>query len=193
MNLSRRVLLFLVLAAAQLVVPAWVIHTWENTLREGQQFKFRTAPVDPYDAFRGRYVALRIESNSVPPSEEIANLPRGSTIYASIAVDPSGFAHFDKGSVKPFASEPYMKARVWWASEGRVQMDLPIDRFYMNEKLAPRAQQAYVSHSTRTNRTAYVLVRVKNGLGVVEDLYIDDEPVTQYLKKSAAGEPETSL
>ena len=55
MNKRNGILLGLVVvAAAQLAVPAWMIAGRELTLREGQVFKFRTRPVDPADAFRGR-------------------------------------------------------------------------------------------------------------------------------------------
>ena len=47
---------FALVAVAQLTVPAWMIVSHERTLLTGKVFKFRTAPVDPYDAFRGRYV-----------------------------------------------------------------------------------------------------------------------------------------
>ena len=57
-----RLLVFALVGFAQLAVPASLIWKRERTLRQGHVWKFRTAPVDPVDAFRGRYVALEFEA-----------------------------------------------------------------------------------------------------------------------------------
>ena len=49
--------LFIVVAVVQIAAPASMILRRERALDRGERFLFRTAPVDPYDAFRGRYVA----------------------------------------------------------------------------------------------------------------------------------------
>ena len=51
-----RLIIFLVVALAQISVPASMIWKRQRTLREGRLWKFRTAPVDPVDAMRGRYL-----------------------------------------------------------------------------------------------------------------------------------------
>ena len=58
--------LFLCLFAVQIAVPVYMIVNREKTLVLGKQFKFHTVPVDPYDAFRGRYVALAVQQDSAP-------------------------------------------------------------------------------------------------------------------------------
>jgi len=67
-----RLIVFVLVAFAQLAVPGSLIWKREHTLRQGNVWKFRTAPVDPVDVFRGRYVALHFEVEtqeiSPPPS-----------------------------------------------------------------------------------------------------------------------------
>src|SRR5436190_844775 len=58
MNMLR-ILIFGVVVLAQLAVPAAMIWQREQTLNHGRVWKFRTAPVDPVDVIRGRYIALR--------------------------------------------------------------------------------------------------------------------------------------
>lgn len=53
--------IFIVVCVAQLLAPVSMIYTHETTLASGKMFKFKTAPVDPADVFRGKYVALRFE------------------------------------------------------------------------------------------------------------------------------------
>ena len=48
--------LFLGVSFIQIITPLSMIIKRESVLKNGGQFKFKTAPVDPYDAFRGRYV-----------------------------------------------------------------------------------------------------------------------------------------
>ena len=69
--MTRRWILgaFLVVCAVQLAVPALMIRTYEATLERGRPYKVRCAPMDPADAFRGRYVWLSLE---VPAPEGYA-------------------------------------------------------------------------------------------------------------------------
>ncbi|MFL6501202.1 MAG: GDYXXLXY domain-containing protein, partial [Candidatus Udaeobacter sp.] len=56
---TLRLLIFGVVALAQLTVPAAMVWQRNQTLEQGRVWKFRTAPVDPVDVIRGRYIALR--------------------------------------------------------------------------------------------------------------------------------------
>ena len=51
-------MLFIILAIIQLSIPAYMSLSREINLGKGTLYKIRTGPVDPYDIFRGRYVAL---------------------------------------------------------------------------------------------------------------------------------------
>ena len=61
-----RLVIFILVALAQICVPASMIWKRQRTLREGRLWKFRTAPVDPVDAMRGRYLSLRFETEQFP-------------------------------------------------------------------------------------------------------------------------------
>jgi hypothetical protein len=61
---------------------------------------------------------------------------------------------------------------------------MPFGRFYMDEDLAPEAERAVWS-GPRGQREASVSVRVRNGVGVIEDLYIDGTPIHQWLAEHA--------
>ena len=170
--------IFALVATIQLAVPASLIVRHELTLRQGTAYKFKTAPVDPYDAFRGRYVALRFEQNhgTLAPNNK---LERGQKAYATLTTDKDGFAKFTAVSATPPADKPYLRAHVSWANGSTVNLELPFDRFYMEEKLAPDAERAYSQNNRRgqTNTTTYALVRIRNGTGVIENLFIGDKPI----------------
>jgi uncharacterized membrane-anchored protein len=172
---------FAAVVAAQLAVPAWMIVRRELTLREGRLFKFRTQPVDPVDAFRGRYVQLRLEPDAVTTPPAARWTPR-QRAYAVLTADSNGFARVVRLDRRPPPSEPAIAVRVGYASGAdTVHLVWPLDRYYMEEKKAPAAEIAYREHSRRTNRTCHVTVRVRDGNAVIEGLFIEDKPIREFL------------
>jgi uncharacterized membrane-anchored protein len=80
MSAPRR-LAFWSLVALQALVPLGLIGWNEAKLALGDEVRLKTAPVDPYDLFRGRYVTLRYEISSVPGAREVQP---GDTVYVSL-------------------------------------------------------------------------------------------------------------
>ena len=165
---------------AQLAVPASMILKRERTLAHGQAFKFRTAPVDPYDAFRGRFVALGFDQNAVdaPPGHDFA---RGQTVHVLLAEDADGFATLGELRRERPDAAPYLTTKILYVGGDVVHLRLPFDRFYMDEDAAPAAERAYRQNSASSNRNAYVQVRIEKGFAVLEDLYVDGTPIRNYL------------
>lgn len=180
---TKTLLLFLLLAALlQLAVPVSMIFKREYALEHGRAFKFRTAPVDPYDAFRGRYVALRFEQNSIPVPPD-NDFKRNEKVFALLEEDANGFAYFSEVRRTRPGSEPYLALKASHAYNTNLYLRLPFDRFYMDENEAPEAERAYRQNSVQSNRNAFVQVRVANGFGVIENLYIDNTPIREYLER----------
>ena len=192
MNSRVLFLLFVLVAVIQLAVPIAQIARHENILQTGVTYKFRTAPVDPADAFRGRYVALAYEGTTAPLREG-DDLRYGMPAYVRLGVDEAGFARFIELSATPPESGDYLLVESLFIGQrgegGEVPFSLPFDRFYMAETEAPRAEAAYRRHAGRGDDdriTAYVLVRVKGGRGVIEELYIQDKPMREFLSGETA-------
>ena len=179
-----------ILFLLQLAVPASMIVGREMTLRHGKHFRFRTAPVDPYDPFRGRFVALNLAASRVAHPEGM-KLTIRQKVYALLAIDEEGFAYFRDLVAQPPPTGDYLAARVSWWNQETVDLKLPFDRYYAEEDLAPEIERAYRAHSRRDNQEAYITVRVRNGNGVLEELYIEDLPVGEYLRRQA-GKGEVS-
>ena len=203
--MNRRWLLIIALIGlmAQCGVMGFMIIRREIALRNGAVCRFLTAPVDPYDAFRGRYVALDIaEANSRLCDREYA---RGQRIYAVIGEGTNGYSVIERLTPRPEAEAVCIRTRVLscWEEHrqlpagtngtvragrfrdttsvptGRyhVRFALPFDRFYMDEKLAPEAERAYLDASRRGKQEGVVVVRVWRGLGVIEDLELGGRPI----------------
>ena len=170
---------------AQWAIPASIIWRFETVLANGMVFKFKTQPVDPYDAFRGRYVALGFAQESVPWTwtDATQHSEHGQNLFALIENDTNGFARIKKLSAERPQTGDYIGVKIRYAMPPiNFFVQLPFDRYYMNEKLAPAAEEAYRQHARRGQQDAYVTVRVHNGRAVIEELYVAGKPIREFLK-----------
>lgn len=181
--------LFVAVAAIQLATPVMQIWKHEDILRTGTPYKFRTAPVDPYDAFRGRYVALNY-ADTQAPERSGDHLKYRQPAYVTLEKDEAGFARFTELSAEPPANGDYLRVEYAYreGTNQTARFTLPFDKFFMQETQAPRAERAYWEHGNRRDQTneTYVVVRIKAGRGVIEDLFIKDTPIRQFLEREAA-------
>ena len=149
-----------VLIAVQLLVPAYMIWNKYDIIRTGEEYIFSVSPVDPYDAFRGRYVSFWIDAEVNQKGK-----------YGILEVDDGGFAHIKNVTdIKPDGNA-YLKDK----DDG--YFNVPIDRYYMDEKIAPVAES--LANEFGDELAAYVTVRVKNGNCVVTGLYADGKRIEE--------------
>jgi uncharacterized membrane-anchored protein len=181
---------FAVVAIVQVAVPVAMIAQRETTLRLGRPYKFRTAPVDPYDAFRGRYVWLNFEQNQARwnGTTEPTGRSRG---YAIVEEGRDGFAVVREIGSQPPPSGDYVKVdrvyRGWGTNSIMANFRFPFDRYYMEETKAPAAERAYREYSNRrgeTNHNTYAIVRIKGDDAVIENLYVEGQPIADFIRQA---------
>ena len=61
---------FVLIVLAQWYVPALMISEHEDVAANGKVLKFKTAPIDPYDAFRGKYIMLNFRDDKGKVTKE---------------------------------------------------------------------------------------------------------------------------
>jgi uncharacterized membrane-anchored protein len=189
MDRGLRLALFAVVALVQIAVAGGAILRSELALRTGDAFRFRIQPVDPVDAFRGRYVAIRFAIDRAPVADDLELRPK-KRVFVPIEVAVDGFAILGRADVEPPARGPYLRLRaagIYPDEEGNrfVWVSMPFRRYYMDEDLAPKAERA-VWGGPRGQREAFVSVRVRDGVGVIEELYVDGVPIHQWLAENAS-------
>jgi len=179
-----RLAVVVVVAAGQLGILAYMIRQQETTLREGQPYKFRAQPVNPTDVFRGGWVGLRFEQKAVPLAPG-GKLVVGQRVFATLETDPDGFAKFAVVSATPPADQPYLWVFVLSVKGSNVNVALPFDRYYLEERRVPAAERAnwQKNRHSETNAPTYAVVRVMAGRGVIEDLCISGVPVREFLRQ----------
>lgn len=172
-----RLLIFLAVALAQISVPASMIWKRQQILREGRVWKFRTAPVDPVDALRGRYLSLRFAAERFSRAD---SLPYGSTaLFVSVKEDAEGFAVVDEVSLEPRHGDNVIRAEPGGFFDERQHLRFHFDRFWVNEGDAVAAEAAYRTHG---KDDGYVTVRVGRGDAAIEELYLAGQPLREYLR-----------
>ncbi len=176
---------FILVALVQLYVPAKMILDKESVLETGTEYKFKTAPIDPSDPFRGKYITLNYDENTVEiPNEQ--DWMRGEIIYASITTDIEGFAKIKSISKeKPTDNHDFIKAKVSFITENgsnKLTIDYPFDRYYMEESKAYDAELTYRQSQRDSNQIAYALVSIKDGDAVLKDVLIGGTSIREIVK-----------
>lgn len=173
--------IWILLALAQLAVPAWMIVGQERVLRDGRQIKLQTQPVDPADLFRGRYVALGFPVEQVPRELVRGHFDHEDVAYLELRERPDGIAEAVALHKEKPSADLVIEGKVTFISPEIVGVELPFNRYYMDESAAPAAEIAY--RNLATDADSWVTVRLLNGRAVLEELYIGGKPVAEFLRE----------
>jgi len=174
--------LFIIAAITQFAIPLSMICKYEKVLRKGEVFRFETAPVDPSDPFRGKYVTLRIKNDSVNNPGGL--FKHGDKVFLTIENREDGFAYFSKASKERPETSNYYKTRCEWEDIQGIRVKINFDRYYMNEDKAPEAERRYNDAIRNSKNKSWVSVRILDGTAVIEDLYINGVSVNELLKEA---------
>jgi uncharacterized membrane-anchored protein len=158
----------------------------ENILKKGKVFKFRSAPIDPNDPLRGKYIILRFREN-VYKNKEKTDWKAGEDVYVRLTTDSAGYAIIHSlHKNKPAGEIDFVKSTIYYLSydsEKNVFVHWPFERFYMEESKAYDAEQAYNKSTADSSSITYSQVKVKNGEAVLENVFINDKPIVSFIKK----------
>jgi len=190
-NNKRLLLLFIIVALIQLAIPFKMILNEEMVITEGTPYKFKVAPVDPNDPFRGKYIALRFQETTYTVNNE-EDWERNQTIYVVLTTDANGFMKIKKIlAEKPNHTPDYIKADISYISNNKLHLKYPFDRYYMEESKAYEAEQ-YYNESLRDTmpHETYALVYVKDAKAVLQDVLIDDVSIKDIVINNRALEVE---
>jgi uncharacterized membrane-anchored protein len=194
-----RQVIFALVCLAQIAVPASLIVKHEQTRSGGSLWRFQTAPVDPGDPFRGRYVQLAyaVDRTPVPLADPARQwIERGRRVYAELAAGPDGYARLVRiheqrpqgvEYVDVFAQYVDTPERAAIATpEGAppraepqapvLYVRLPFDRYYLPEARAPEVEREYWDASRKAQGNTWAEVRVRDGHAVLVGLMLDGKP-----------------
>ena len=167
-----------------------IVVNYETVLKKGTVYSLCPEPVDPFDAFRGRYVDLNFwDARKIKISDSDASFKGGQTVYLEIADDEQGCGQFTNPSLERPIHNNYLKTTIrhYNPSESELLIALPmeLERYYLNEALAEQAEKVYnqLSRSNRKEKPAVTLdVKLYKGTIAIEQLYFEGKPVGEYLR-----------
>lgn len=168
--MSWRHVVFGLACLAQIGMAVEGIWRAERTLG-GTAYRFQTAPIDPIDAFRGRYVRLNFPAVRVPRGDDGA-LEVGETGWATLAEGEDGLARFEAVFADRPRGRDAVAVELLEVRSDTAQVRLGFDRFYLDEHRAPEVEARMQLGGER----AIAVVRVRDGEGVLADLILEDAP-----------------
>lgn len=178
-------LLFICMCLAQWLVLANMIYKEEKTRLEGRIFKFQTAPVDPSDPFRGKYVTLDFKEDNILVSDPKV-WERQTDVYVTLA-DSSGFASIKTVSVDTPEGNDFIKAKIDYVEnygDGpyRLWVQYPFERFYLEESKAAKAERIYWQSRADSSSTTYAVVSVMQGKASLLDVMVNDSSIVDIVR-----------
>ena len=179
---------FILLVIVQLYIPAKMVFDSEDILKTGTEYKFRTAPMDPNDPFRGKYIELDFSASTFEISEDEEWL-NDEDIFVSITTDEKGYAKIKSVSrQKPEGTTEFTRgkvARTITSNPKRLLIQYPFDRYYMEEYKAPDAEKVFRESQRNNKEEAYALVNIKNGEAVLRDVIIGGVSIKDIAKSES--------
>ena len=178
---NTHIIAFIAMLIVQLLVPFTMILKHESVLQTGNVFKFKTAPIDPNDPFRGKYIRLNFD-NALTIYNSKVDFDGQESAFVLLDKDADGFAKIkDVTKEEPDNREDYVKVKIYHAygsNHHRIRIIYPFDKFYMEETKAPEAEiRSRRSFGNPDKKQSYALVAIKNGNAVLKDVIIDGRSV----------------
>lgn len=176
-------IIFGIAALAQWAAPLAQIWTHEQTLAKGTLIKLKCRAPDPYDPLRGRFLAVRPEQEQVKISQEV-KFTRGQIAYATLYEETDGTHRISSLTPTAPAEGTFVKLKVTYSTPAGEEawIEWPFERFYINEQLAPEADE-WFAENIRGTKGIIAEVRVLNGRAVLADLTLDGRPFREILKE----------
>ncbi len=186
--------LLIVMVIAQWVVPATMIFEQESILTEGATYKFKTAPFDPSDPFRGSYLTLRF-AEARHEIDSSLTFKDKDNVFVNLTRDESGFAVIKNISTTRPDDGDYVVAQTGYESpvwdrerdvktnKKEVAIIFPFNRFYLEESKAKDADRAYQDSNRDSTQVSYAIVKVRKGKSAIEDVILNGESVRKIVAR----------
>lgn len=108
-------------------------------------------------------------------------MPGVEKVYVTLKEDPDGFAVVDQVSGEKIFGDNVVPVDRFGFYNDLGHVVFPFDKFWVSEADASAAETAYFANSRRDNLNAYVTVRVRDGDAAIEELYLNGQPLREYL------------
>lgn len=180
---------FVLMVVAQWYAPLSMIFDARKTIDEGTEYKFKTAPVDPSDPFRGKYVTLNFGAETFLSDDTTVKFENRQKVYVVVAADSAGFAEVVQVLAEPPATAADYFQATYLYGDRRMSLEFPFDRFYLEESKASEAEKVYwESNRAGNTMNCYARVSIHDGNATLTDVMIDDRSIIDIVRELNASE-----
>lgn len=179
--MKNKKILFGLFALIILSVPLIIILSSEDILENGHRHKLRLQGYDPFDPFRGKFLRLRYNNNVL--CEE--NIKEGDKVYVTLEKDSLGFSSFAYASSEKPNHSDYVYTTVDYISSNnyaRIETD-NLSKYFINENKAHEAENLLLEYTRNNPDQIYAAIRVLDGEVRLEDIFIEETPLLEFLEK----------
>jgi hypothetical protein len=180
---------FAVAAIAQWLLPLAGIWQHERIVARGTVVRIECVAPDPYDPLRGRYLAVRPAEGRVPKPEGMVGRD-AVPVWATLVAGADGLSRIESLSLEPVSGPTVIRLVAKWSHwkgvpwPETVFIEWPFDRFYLNERLAPDADEL-VAERFRDGKRTVAEVRLLDGRAVLTDILLDGVSIREVVKQQA--------
>ena len=168
----------LVFSLPVLILLAMIVRpTW--TAMAGEEIRIQTAPIDPDDLFRGSYVALSYEIETVSSKQLDAaifsdfkrkNEGEYRNVYVQLKKGEDQLYHADHVSYKNPKKGIFLKGKLQipydFAGSSPIQIEYGLDNYYVPKEKAEKLE------SSASVKPAIAIIKLKNGHVVLKEILI---------------------
>ncbi|MDR0762118.1 MAG: GDYXXLXY domain-containing protein [Campylobacteraceae bacterium] len=166
-------ILFMVM---QLSAVLWQAIKYESIIYFGKTLYLAILPIDPYDAFRGRYIRLDFADDYVYATDDIKN---NKELFVTFITEDGISKPYEIFNSKPNTDEPYLKIKNYYKSYDGIHISYPFKRFYMQEDSVIKADRNNIFN----NNNVVAAVKVLDGVGVLSDIMINSISINKYMQE----------
>lgn len=177
--MKSKKIIFAVFAVLVILVPLYIIMNSEDVLENGHRHKIRLQGYDPFDPFRGKYLRLRFEDR-LPFTDD---LKQGDPVYVLLEKDSLGFSYFSTAVKERPKQHDYIEAQLLFIYESNVQVKIDnLNKYFINEDKAKKAEEVMAEYTRNRPDELYLAIRVLNGETRIEDIFVREKPLLEYLE-----------
>lgn len=187
---KKQKIVFAVIAVVLLCLPLFFILRSEDLLSD-KTHTFRFRPVrlrDPHDPLRGNYLVIDFQRNV--PFKGPESLEKNKKVYVSVERDSLGYAYFASAATEVPSGNNYFTTTTRSATGSDIWIDVPFDRYFINENNALLAENVYRNETRDEKTNMYIEVCIRDGESLLKNVYIDSIPLSDYMNRLSAGQRE---
>ena len=207
MSNTKKAILAVAALAVQSVCIGWLIWRYEQIVRHGTEVRFRCEAYDPYDPLRGRYLRTTVRESCTNILINTTKAYARFRLYAKLEPGTNGLWR-----VTTVADKPQQDGGLWvkrdrttlnhllsWSAQGKDEpyeafrkrreasplvatVPMP-DQLFVNERLAPKAEEVLREATSAKGKGAVAVYRVKDGEIVITDIEIGGTSVIERAMK----------